>query len=516
MITLAAYLRASARTGPARTGWLAASLAAYVLSLMGKAIGMTLPVVLVLLDVYPLRQLGGLGGPRSHLPQRRIWLEKLPYLALASAAAVIAILAQYRDAPLASVQAVPWLARIAISLHGIAFYLHKTLLPLGLSPLYAPDNPFNPFAERFVLSGIAVVLISIAAVVTARRWPAGLVAWITYLVILSPVVGLVQIGPQIAADRYTYLSCLGWAILFAGGWLTVWRRRKRSPDWSAAFAIVSVLLVPALIGLAWLTRRQIGVWHDSGTLWHQAIQVQPANGIAHAKLAHWLGQQGRFDQALYHQSQSVALEPHTVNNHINLAVTLGKLGRPNEAAAAFRNALEREPRNFAAHNGLGMILASSDDLVQVTKGLEHLAAALQLRPTHAPARMALAANCGRTGQYTRAAAVLREGLKSAPHNATFSAMLAWLLATCPDAALRNGSEALTLARQACERTHHREPDALDALAAALAELGRFDQAVTTARRAASLARDAQQNDVAADIQRRVRAYQARQPWRMGQ
>src|SRR4029077_18998051 len=203
--------------------WRNKALIVYGLSLLSKASGVTLPVVLLVLDVYPLRRLGG--GPGMWLGPlaRRVWWEKVPFFLLAAGAAVIAPLAQSESGAsgaLADLRVHGVAARLAQSLYGLAFYLWKTILPTDLSPLYEVPRNLDPFAWPFfwpfLLSGAIVVALTIGLFVLRRRWPAGLASWICYVAILAPVLGFVQNGAQMVADRYSYLSCLAWAILLGG------------------------------------------------------------------------------------------------------------------------------------------------------------------------------------------------------------------------------------------------------------------------------------------------------------
>jgi len=515
MITLAAYLRAAAGTGRSRTRWLVVSLSAYVLSLMGKATGMTLPVVLVVLDAYPLGRLGPFGRGWTAPRVRGVWLEKLPYLVIAIVAGVNAFLGQYYSAAMAPMELVTGLGRVSTACYATAWYVYKTFLPFGLSPLYSPDHPFDPWAWYFLLSGVVVILFSTGVILAARRWPAGLALWITYLTLLGPVSGLVQIGPQIAADRYTYLPCVGWAILVAAGWLATWHRRTRSPGWKAIFVASTLVLLLALAGLGCLSRRQARIWHDSGTLWRHALRVHPENAKAHNCLANWLHQQGRLGEALAEHREGIRLNPARASSYTSMAAVLAELGQRGPARAAFQQAIEIEPRCFGAHNGLGRLLLRSRTRKEIQEGLDHLRKSLEIKPAAVQVRVDLATHYARRRQYGQAEQVLREGTRLAPRNPWLAANLAWLLATCPDPKIRNGPEAVTLARQACQTTGSSHSGMLDVLAAALAETGQFDQAVTIAGQAAHLAHQAGDGKSANAIERRASRYEAARPWRTG-
>jgi len=515
LVALGGYLQAvtTSHDQAARRKWLAVSLVAYALSLLGKAIGVSLPVVLVLIDAYPLRRLGRFGRDWIKPAVRHVWMEKLPYLLMAAAAGLTGFLVQFYGSAIGSLDRVPLSPRIAFSFYGAALYLYKTIVPVGLSPLYAPSSPFTPVTWYFLLSGAVVVLITVGVIVGRRRWPAGLVLWLVYLVILAPVIGILQTGPQMAADRYTYLSCLGWAVLAAAGWLVLWERRRRGGHWQTAFVGVSAFAVIAMACLAWLTPRQVRVWHDTGSLWAQAVHAHPDNGRAHTALGAWHAQHGDLELALYHHGLGVKYRPERAAGHAQLGLTLTRLRRNDEAIAAYRKAIDINPKGSAAHTGLGMVLVISRDPIKVREGLAHLQEAVQLDPKNTYARINLASYYQRTGRFSQADIVLRDGLKLDPRNPSYLAKLAWLLATCPDPGLRNGAEALTLARQARAGANRPSPAVLDALAAALAENAQFDQAAHIAGQAAQLARQAGRPKLAAAIEARLSAYQQGRPWR---
>src|SRR5258706_1979084 len=256
LLAILAYLRANPDTprAPIRRKYYWACLGFFILALLSKEIAVTLPVVLLILDAYPLRRLG-----------RAAWLEKIPFLLLSVADGVLALYIGKLEGITASIVRVNWLARLAISLYGLAFYLEKTVLPFSLSPFYAlTPHKIDPRALPFQLSMILVVLITAAALMFRRRYPALLAAWLAYAAMLIPVLGIFHNGQQITADRYSYLACLGWAIL-GGGILVAVERR--------AVALAASIMI-CVVGS--LTVKQVLVWRNSETLWTQAISVAPS------------------------------------------------------------------------------------------------------------------------------------------------------------------------------------------------------------------------------------------------
>src|SRR5713226_9608110 len=237
LLTILMYLRACEREERGRRWhWLA--VATFVCALLSKSMVVNLPVVLLILDVYPLRRLGGALGWWS-AAARRVYVEKIPFVLLAAAASAIAVMAQLSVHVAASLDHLSTLARLAISAYGVSFYLWKMVVPLNLSPLYELPPTVNPWAAPFILSYGLVLAITAIVLAFRRRVPGLPAAWVAYIVVLVPVLGLFQSGPQIAADRYTYLAGLGWALLAGAGLLSAWRR---SPFVPTGLAVLLLLL----------------------------------------------------------------------------------------------------------------------------------------------------------------------------------------------------------------------------------------------------------------------------------
>jgi Flp pilus assembly protein TadD len=270
VLTLLAYLRMQRATGAARRRWLLASLAAFTLSLLSKAWGITLPVVLLALDLSPLHRLPGDGG-RARV---RIVLEKLPWVVLAAGGAIVAFAAQHRIEAMRTLAEHGPLERALQAAYGICFYLWKTVVPTNLSPLYILPDDLSITTLRFGLPLAVVVATTIVAVVVRRRHAWLLAAWLAYVAILSPVLGVAQTGPQLAADRYTYLASLPLAVLLAAALARALATAPRR----APLVLATATTVMLAYGVA--AYRQTRVWHDSMTLWNHALAVDAGNFVA--------------------------------------------------------------------------------------------------------------------------------------------------------------------------------------------------------------------------------------------
>src|SRR5215510_1460736 len=269
LITILCYVQAMAysKDPSGRARWRNFALVAYGLSLLSKASGVTLPVILLILDVYPLRRLSGGPGKWWGSSVRAVWWEKVPFFFLAAGAAVIAPLAQSEAGAVAALRVHGVVARLAQSVYGLTFYLWKTVLPWDLSPFYEVPRKLDPFAWPFLLSGAVVVALTIGLFVLRKRWPAGWASWVCYVVIVAPVLGFVQSGREMVADRYSYLSCLAWAILLGGGLYYLWQRNVGQRLGNRKFSLLTAAAAMILMALGVLTWRQVEIWHDTDRLW---------------------------------------------------------------------------------------------------------------------------------------------------------------------------------------------------------------------------------------------------------
>ena len=418
--TILCYLRATEYGKPNRQRWrwLAGALILYGLSLLSQLSGITLPFILFALDIYPLRRLGGGPGKFFGREVRAVWWEKVPFLLLALGSGLFAMFAKHQV--LYSFEEFGVLPRLAQALYELAFYGWKTIIPLGLSPLYQLPFKFNPWDWPFVVSGVLVFGISIALFAARRRWPAGLASWVDYLVlvmpyaILIPALGSVENGPQVTADRYTYLSCLPWAVLVGAGVLCwqVWLSERGNLKTVLLGSAPVVALVIALMGLTW---KQTQVWHDPETLWRHAVAVTDNSHFrsmgAHYNLANELRKAGKLDEAANHYRQSLTLTPLYPETHNNLGLVLAKKNDFAGAREHFQEAIKLNPKYSEARANLGNVLAMGGDLTGATREYRD---ALKVSPELDGARFQLAMLLAKLNKLDEAKGEFQQYLKKQP------------------------------------------------------------------------------------------------------
>lgn len=347
--------------------WMTLSLALYAASLGAKASGAPLAAVLLVLDAYLLRHL--------ELPWRRLLAEKLPFAALGAAAAGMTLLAQSRIGAPWPMSQWGFGQRLAVAAYNAAFYLGKSLCPLGLMPLYPMPRSLDPLAPAFLASAALFAAMTWLAWRLRRRAPAFGASWLCYLLFLLPVAGIVQTGPQFAADRYSYLACLGWAAL-AGGWL------------SQRFLGPSLLILGAflLLPLAAATWRQSAVWRNSEIFWTYQAEADPSHAPARNYLGDLRARQGRPASAETLLREAVALDPCYGAALNNLGNLLANTGRLEEAAAQYRRAIVCAPGHAVARHNLGLALRRLGRLAEAERTFEE---EMRIVPGAAATRRAL-------------------------------------------------------------------------------------------------------------------------------
>ena len=335
----------------------AASLLFFILSLMSKPMAVTLPMVLLILDYYPLKRLGDTG----RAPSSRVLLEKLPFFAPSLLLSVITVWAQNQGDALLTLGAHPIWARLLVMAYGYVFYLYKMLVPLELAPFYPMEPVARLLTAKYIGSAALVLAITWYLARFARhhaRLRPLCAAWFFYLVTLLPVSGIIQSGGQATADRFTYIPLLGPFLLFGlgAGWLYARWVYERSSGKKRRVAVLAALVVLIFGALSYKSVTQILIWKDSLSLWTHEVELYPGvSSTVHTNLGIAQAESGNIDGAMENFRTALRLNPKEASGHINLASSLMSLGKWTEAIAELKDALRLEPGAPNAHYNLGVI-----------------------------------------------------------------------------------------------------------------------------------------------------------------
>jgi tetratricopeptide (TPR) repeat protein len=380
----------------AATRFYSLALVLFALGLLAKPMLVTLPFVLLLLDYWPL-------GRWPQTPLRRLGLEKMPFLLLAAASSVATFIVQERGGAVTPTDTISMSARLANAAVSYVRYLGKTSWPVNLCAMYL--HPGHWPAGTVAAAGLFLAVVTALVVWRWRTMPWLAVGWLWFLGTLVPVIGLVQVGRQALADRYTYLPSIGLLIAVVWGLdkLTQgWRRRE-----NLARAFVGASVAACLV----LTVRQIGYWRDTRTLYARAKAVTRGNWVMAALLAHELQREGNLDEAVAAYQESLAINPHRTEVRCSLADTLSEQRRFDEALAQFQKAAELDPADASAHQRWGGLLQNMGRLDQA---IEQYTQAIRLRPDYADAYSNLGNCYGMAGRMDDAIRCLEQAVKLKP------------------------------------------------------------------------------------------------------
>jgi tetratricopeptide (TPR) repeat protein len=373
------------------------------LALAAKPMAVTLPLTLVLFDVWPLATRPKGIGPLG----LRYGRELAPVLAMAGACGVLTLLAQRAGNAIESVDVLPFAVRLGNAVVSYAWYLKATLWPAGLAVFY-PHPMTAQSALAIAVSALVLAVICMLIVAKRHAFPAATMGWWWYVGTLLPVAGLIQVGSQAYADRYAYVPLIGIFVVLAWS-ASGWSATRRAP-WRRALAVAGVAWIAAL---SLTTRAQLPYWHDSVSLFQRAIDVVPDNGLAQNNLGMALVADGKIAEALIHFEKAVELSPRDTDARSNLGNALRALGRPADAAAAYEQALAQSPDDPSIHYNLATALV---DLGRIDEAVTHLDDAVRLEPAYAKARFLLAMVLYRQGRVDDALVQFREIARRDPHD----------------------------------------------------------------------------------------------------
>jgi tetratricopeptide (TPR) repeat protein len=501
----------------------AGSMVMYVLALMSKPTSIALPVVMVLMDYWPLKRLN-----------KRTVLQKVPLFAIGGFLVLLMYISQSRTAGV-SLPAEFGPERIPLTLcHNIIFYLYKILWPAKLSSHYPFPDPMG-LSHPMVLTGVIGTCILICLLVISVRWTrAAMTGWLIFLIAALPTMQIVRFSDAIASDKYVYLPSIG-LLMTAASFLAWVADKLRSGMWTIILTIAVLVLAAAeTVG----TRRQLAYWRDTRSLFGHMLTMSPNAPNVHNMLGAALRAQGEFDAALKHYRRALEIDPDYTNALYNLANAYKSRGQLGEAISLYRRVLYTHPDDIEAHNNLGIVLLSSGNL---PKAIEHFRKAVQVRPSNLQSRYNLATALMSNGRLNEAIEEYRRCLEYGPgfakaHHSLGGVLatlkrfdealahfgraskerpewpaplnaMAKILSTHPDKGKRDLSKAVELAERAAELTNYQSPMVLKTLADTYAAQGRYDDAITIAQRGLEIAIAAGSDRLAGSLREKIRFYQ---------
>jgi len=407
------------------------TLVVFTLGLMAKPMLVTLPFVLLLLDYWPLDRLAGRksedaisSGAQKDLnssAQRpllhRLFLEKVPFFAFAAASSAVTFLVQQSSGAVKSVEIFPLSIRIANGLVSYVSYMVKMIWPQHLTVFYPhPGSSFPMWPAG--AAGLLLLAVSVAVMRAGLRHPYLAVGWLWYLGTLVPVIGLVQVGMQAMADRYTYVPLIGLFIMIA------WGIPELTRSWRYGKVVLRMAAVSVLAFLMVCTWMQLRYWQNNMTLFEHALHTTENNYLAHDSLGNILAQQGKIEEAIGHYSAALSIKPNFVISHNNLGIALLQRGDVEQAITHFSAALHYEPHFPEAHNNLGLALARQG---HVDRAIDEYLEAIRLKPDYPEAHNNLGNALASRGMFEQAMSHYSEALRLKPEDAEAHSNLANVL-----------------------------------------------------------------------------------------
>ncbi|MEJ5260069.1 MAG: tetratricopeptide repeat protein [Anaerohalosphaeraceae bacterium] len=477
----------------------------FALGLMAKPMLVTMPVLLLVLDWWPLRRLS---AEPSSLPVSKknpfffplsLLLEKLPLFLMSGGSSIVTYLAQKEGG---SVWAIPLSSRFLNALNSYRMYISKIFCPIDLAVPYPYPTDFP--ISSIGLSAFTLLFITVWSFRKTAKYPFLLAGWLWYLITLIPVIGIIQVGIQAMADRYTYLPSIGifLMIVFGADELTkTWKHRK---------AVLGLLGSIVVLGMLAATRNQISYWKDSVVFYKHTLAVTENNYIAESNLSQVLMEQNRFSEAEVHLTRALQLRSDSPLDNSNMALLLLLQNQPEKAMTFVHRALSTKHNIAKVYYNCGLIF---EHFEQFDMAMNLYKQAVESKSDYHPAFNRMGCIREKQQRYEEAYNFYSKSIQNNPRYAEGYKNLAWLLAVHPAFEDRDPAEAVRYAQKACELTQYSKAEMLDVLAAAYANARDFDKAVQTAQKAVELARAAGRENLADDIIRRKNLYENKLPFR---
>jgi tetratricopeptide (TPR) repeat protein len=383
--------------------WYTFSLGLFVLALMSKPMAVSLPVVLLILDWYPFRRLHS--GPTA----RTALVEKLPFITLSLISSVLTVLAQRAWGAIVEIQMIPLSSRLLVAAHSLLVYLWKMAVPWDLVPYYPYPRNISLASLEFPFAAALVIGITIFCIMVAKRHKLGLTAWGYYVVTLLPVIGIVQVGHQSMADRYTYLPSPA-PFLVMGSLIALIRQYlKTLKKWTLIGGnVCAVVAIFTVFSLSYLTYKQIGIWRSSLSLWSYVIEMESTEvPIAYLHRGLAFGKLGQFENAIKDYDMAIALNSSYYQAYNNRGVVLEKLGQFENAIKDYNMAIALNSSYYQAYNNRGMVL---EKLGQLENAIKDYNMAITLNPSNYEAYDNLGVLYGNAGLIDKAIETFNKSL----------------------------------------------------------------------------------------------------------
>jgi Flp pilus assembly protein TadD len=351
------------------------ALVFFAFSLMSKPMLVTLPFLLLLLDYWPLRRVA---GDKWQVTCGKLVIEKIPFFVLSAASCAVTYLAQKQGGAMVLMAGQPFPARVENALVSYGRYLGKLFWPENLAVVYPVVDHWR--LQVVLLVTALLLAVSATAIILRRLHPYLMTGWFWFLGTLVPVLGLVAVGEQAMADRYTYFPLIGVLLIVA------WAVEELTRRWYYQPFALPAMSVAIIVTCIVLTRQNVAYWKSSETLFRHVIAVTKDNYSAHCNLANALFSQGDLEGTLTEYQEALKLKPESFENESNVGMALAYLNRMDEAILAFQKALKLNPGFGMGHQNLGAALEAKDRLEDAIREYEE---AIRLMPNYAPAHNSL-------------------------------------------------------------------------------------------------------------------------------
>lgn len=533
-LTIAVYIRYTKRPGIGRYILL---FCVYALSIMAKPVVVTLPLVLLLLDYWPLGRFSTAGVVNPARQAGRLLIEKVPLLILSIVLSAITFIVQRQGGAVIAFEKVPLIYRLGNAFMSYVKYIGKLAWPKNLAVFYPFPMTIFPKAAAIVCV-LLVVLITALSILIGLRKRYVTVGWLWYIGTLIPMIGIIQAGSQSMADRYMYLPMLGLLFIFA------WAVKDLISNRPRLKVLAAILSTVAIFSCVILTRTQVRYWQNGITLFEHTLKVTEDNAPAEYNCGYAFLNKGRFDEAVERMRKAAKLRPTSLDARRGLGIALLKKGNCDEAIACFNEILQRNNNYAPAYYYLAIAAGIQQRYPDAIKYLETL---LTIDPKFPDSHSRMAAMLLETGKTDEALLHLNKALridtdpteayinfgkvycklgklnlvienwtKAArlhPDRTDILDNLAMVMIERNEIPPGDAKKAIEYAIRACELSDYKEAEFIDTLAKAYAAAGRFEEAITTADKALDIAKAAGKEALADEIQERIKLYKSGQRYR---